>query len=306
VTYDVDAVDMKYLDFSDRALLARVYRPRGEGPFPLMVEVHGGAWCLDDRLHNASANEALAAQGIVVAAIDFRMPPVATYPGSIADVNYAIRWFKTRAAEFGSRPEFVGVVGSSSGGHQAMLVAMRPRDPRYSSHRLPAGSSEVDATVLCVVMCWPVIDPLGRYWYVKSLVPGGNPELESRRLVPNLPDAGGARPSLTFSQVIDCHERYWVTEESMAEGNPTMALERGENATLPPALYIQGDMDVAHPRPHLDRFVTAYRAAGGQVDLCIVEGESGNFILKDPSSAASQKAISAIGDFVQASAAHCG
>jgi acetyl esterase len=303
MTYDVDAVDMKYLDCSDGVLLARVYQPRGEGPFPLMVEVHGGAWCLDDRLHNAIFNEALAAHGIVVAAIDFRMPPVTTYPGSIADVNYAIRWFKTRAVQFGSRPEFVGVVGSSSGGHQAMLVAMRPRDPRYSSRRLPAGSSEVDATVLCVVMCWPVIDPLGRYRYVKSLVPGGSPDLERGQLAPNLPDASGARPPVTSSQLIDYHERYWVTEESMAEGNPTMALERGENVNLPPALYIQGDMDMFHPRPHLDRFVTAYRAAGGQVDLCLVGGESGNFILKDPSSAGSRKAISAIADFVQASAA---
>ena len=67
-------------------LLARLYQPIGAGPFPALVEVHGGAWASGDRLNNAPLDEALAKSGIVVLAIDFRMPPQFRYPASTADV----------------------------------------------------------------------------------------------------------------------------------------------------------------------------------------------------------------------------
>jgi hypothetical protein len=111
--------------------------------------------------------------GVVVAALDFRLPPVAAYPASLADFNYAIRWLKTRATDLHSRPDLVGVLGVSSGAHQAMLGGMRPHDPRYAAIPLPAGAPSVDASVRCVVLCWPVIDPLARYHYARKLKAGG-------------------------------------------------------------------------------------------------------------------------------------
>ncbi len=142
-TYEIDVQDIEYLRHGDKALLARLFKPRGAGPFPLMVELHGGAWCRGDRLGDTAINEPLAKSGVVVAALDFRMPPDAAYPGSFADINYAIRWLKTKAVELGSRPDMVGSMGNSSGAHQAMLGGMRPRDPRYAALPLPAGSPAV-------------------------------------------------------------------------------------------------------------------------------------------------------------------
>jgi len=211
---DIDIEDVEYVRHGDKPLLARLFKPRGTGPFPLIVELHGGAWCRGDRLNDTTINEPLAQSGVVVAALDFRMPPVAAYPASLADINYAIRWLKTRASELGSRPELVGVLGVSSGAHQAMLLGMRPRDPRYSAVPLHATAAAVDATVRCVVLCWPVIDPLARYRYAKKLKEGGKP-------YPDLVD-----------QVLPCHDEYWQTEEAMAEGNPVLALERGERVEL--------------------------------------------------------------------------
>src|SRR5213594_877982 len=143
--YDIDIADVEYLRHGDKPLLARLFKPRGSGPFPIMVELHGGAWVRGDRLNGNAAKEALARSGVVVAALDFRVPPVAPYPASLADINYGIRWFKTQAAQFGSRPDLVGSLGTSSGSHQAVLAAMRPRDLRYSAIPLPAGSAAVDA-----------------------------------------------------------------------------------------------------------------------------------------------------------------
>lgn len=279
-TYDIAVEDVEYVRHGDRPLLARLFKPRGQGPFPAIVEVHGGAWNLGDRLMDVAINEPLAKSGVVVAALDFRMPPEASYPASLADINYGIRWLKMRAREFGSRPDLVGTLGSSSGAHQAMLVGMRPHDPRYAALPLPAGAPPLDASVRCVVLCWPVIDPLARYHYAKKLKAGGQP-------YPDLVDL-----------VLPLHDKYWKTEEAMAEGNPVLALERGERVALPPVLYIQGTTDKAHPRVDLDRFVTQYRKAGGQVELELFEGEIEGFINRNPSSPASAQALEKIIEFV--------
>ena len=98
--YEVDERDVEYQRQAGKAWLARVYQPKGAGPFPTIIDVHGGAWHNGDRTNNAGVDRALAAKGVVVAALDFRQPPEAGYPASICDVNLALRWLKAHAAEF--------------------------------------------------------------------------------------------------------------------------------------------------------------------------------------------------------------
>src|SRR5207249_4419071 len=119
-------------------------------------------------------------------------------------------------------------------------TAMRPLDPRYRAVPL-ASAPAVAATLRCVIMTSPVIDPLGRYRYEKDVIAKGRPY------------------PVAADELLPCHDAYWKTEEAMAEGAPAGALERGEKVQLPPVLYLQGTDDHAHPRPHLDRFVAAYR-----------------------------------------------
>ncbi len=84
----------------------------------------------------------------------------------------------------------------------------------------------------------------------------------------------------------------------MDEGAPATALERGEKVEMPPVLYLQGTDDIAHPRPHLDRFVAAYRKAGGVVDLELFDGEGQGFIMRKAGSPASNRALEIINEFV--------
>ena len=273
-SHPVDISDIEYLRHDDKPLLATMFRPKGKGPFPLVVEVHGGAWCRGTRLNNKVIHETLARSGVVVAAVDFRMPPDAGYPGSIADVNYAVRYFKKRATDFGSDARRIGLLGTSSGGHIAMLAAMKPRDPRYAA--LPL-AGDFDATVGCVIMGWPVIDPLGRYQHAVRLKEGGDPDLANH--------------------VLGDHHKFWGTEEAMAEGSPTRALERGDAAELPPVLYVQGTADYNHPKADLDRFVAGYRARGGRVELHMIGGEKQLFIPQNPGSAGAQYALEKIVQF---------
>src|SRR5436853_335266 len=95
-TYEVDVTELEY----QPGQLATVYQPRGTGPFPAVLDVHGGAWTMGNRLNNANLDRWLAQHGVLVAAIDFRMPPGPGYPASIADMNLGTRWLKAHAAGY--------------------------------------------------------------------------------------------------------------------------------------------------------------------------------------------------------------
>ena len=114
--HDIVIEDVEYQRQGGHAMLARLYRPGGAGPFPAVLQVHGGAWVNKDRTDNDFISKALAESGIVVASIDFRMPPAAPHPGSAQDINLGIPWLKANAREFQGRPEWIGSWGTSSGG----------------------------------------------------------------------------------------------------------------------------------------------------------------------------------------------
>ena len=278
-TYDIDIADVEYLRHGDTPLLARLFKPRGSGPFPIMIELHGGAWVRGNRLNGDAANEALAKNGVIVAALDFRVPPEAPYPASLADIHYGIRWCKTQAAAWNGRPDRVGAMGTSSGAHQAMLLGMRPDDPRYAALSLPTGAAAVDGTLGCVILCSPVIDPLGRYHYAKGLRQDCTP------------------PPGLAERVVPMHDQYWQTEEAMAEAAPARILAGGERTALPPALCLRRSYEAGHPRPDNDEFVSEYRKAGGQIDLTIFE-EEGEGLLSDLSSPVGMQTLEQMTEFV--------
>src|ERR1700693_122945 len=165
--FEIEIRDLESQRHGGAPLLARLYRPIGTGAFPALVEVHGGAWASGDRLNNAPLHEALAQSGIGGRAIDSRIPPEHRYPASIADINLATRWLKAHAGEFGSRRDLVGGLGTSSGGHQLLLSALRPADSRYAALPLADAPGE-DARLPYLVLCWPISDPLARYRMVRD------------------------------------------------------------------------------------------------------------------------------------------
>src|SRR5215510_1707419 len=259
--YDVE--DVEYLRHGDKPLLARIFKPRGAGPFPAMVERHGGAWCMSDRFTEKLRHEYMASHGVVSIALDFRSGNEAPYPASVQDINYAVRWTKAHARELKTRPDLIGLSGQSSGGHLAMLVAMRPHDPRYTAIALPAGTPAQDASVRCVIMSWPVINPLSRYRHAKRHQASANP--------PEWPKA-----------IIPRQDAYWRNEANMEEGNPMLILERGEKVLTPPAIWFQGRGDLLHDYKDADgsfdgnepqRFVANYRKAGGEITLEYIDAD---------------------------------
>jgi acetyl esterase len=242
--FEVETSDVEYRRDQNGSWQATIYQPRGSGPFPALLDVHGGAWNRGSRANNQVIDQALAASGTVVAAVDFRLAPDHPYPGQVADVNYATRWLKAHASDFNADPASVGGIGSSSGGHTVMLSAMRPYDARYAALPLPGGH-QVDASMLYLLCAWPVLDPYARYLFAQ--------ETGEERLVAS-------------------SQAYFLDQETMREGNPQQILERGEKVELPPTLIVQGTADNNVPMSIPERFVEAFRAAGGEIELEIFPG----------------------------------
>ena len=266
---DFRANDLEYQRQDGHPLLARLYQPIGPGPFPAVLEVHGGAWTGGDRLNNVAIAKALAADGVVVLSIDFRMPPQARYPAAVADVNLGIRWLKANAEKFGSRADLVGGLGTSSGGHLLLLSALRPNDPRYA--KLPLADSSEDASLRFAIACWPVADPLKRYRVMQ--------------------ESGNAR-------LVAAHDAFWPSVADMEEGNPTLLLTRGETVATPPILIIQGTADNNLTLDMADCFATAYAQAGGTIEKEMFPGQPHAFIPNAPGAPYSVRALELIKGFV--------
>lgn len=250
--YEIKVWDVEYRRDPVRTLMARVYQPQGAGPFPVLLDVHGGAWNDQDRTANAPVDERLTTSGILVVAIDVRLASEAPYPASVADANYGIRWLKSKARAWNGDPETTGALGSSSGGHVLELCAMRPHDARYTMYPLPE-APHLDATLTYVVARSPISNPFARYEQAQKM--------QRANLIKN-------------------SKTYFNPWESIFEGNPQQILERGEAVILPPMFVLQGALDDNVLPAVQEHFVATYRAAGGAIDYEVYPGAEHRWIIQ--------------------------
>jgi acetyl esterase len=237
---------------ADRQLMARIYQPQGAGPFPTVLDLHGGAWRRKDRLAEEPMDRAIAASGVLVVAVDLRLSEEAPYPASVQVANYGVRWLESKAAEWNGDPSKIGVYGSSSGGHVAQLLGMRPRDARYNAIALPAASN-LDATVAYVATRSPISDPFARFQQAERMKREGM--IENSRI-------------------------YFNPWETIYEGNPQQILERREAVTMVPMLIMQGALDDNVLPAVQEKFATTYKAAGGVCELTVFEGSEHEWVAK--------------------------
>ncbi|MPS26182.1 MAG: alpha/beta hydrolase [Alcaligenaceae bacterium] len=261
-----DVQDLEFPALDGQALPGRLYRPRCNAPVPLLVDVHGGAWIRGNRLNNASMHEALADEGIATFALDFRMPSQAAAGVTFADVQAGLDWARGHADALGSRPEWVGGLGTSSGGHLLMLNALLGHAP---------GVARPDSSVPLpgyAIVCWPILDPLEHYRMARE-----------RQLAP----------------LLDAHHAFWPDEAAMERDNPQRIIERGDARHLPPVLLIQGTADATVDPLRADAFGEQYRRAGGAIDVLKYDDEPHMFITVEPDSPASLHAMDRIRQFAR-------
>jgi acetyl esterase/lipase len=253
-----------------RQLMARIYQPlsanAGAGPFPVVLDLHGGAWQRKDRKAEEPMDRAIASSGVLVVAIDMTISGEAPYPACIQDASYGIRWLKTRAKEWKGDASTLGLYGSSSGGHVAEMLMLRPNDARYNAIPLE-GAPNVDTSVLYVATRSPISDTFARY------------EQAVRKPNENLQKAS---------------KKFFDPWETIHEGNPIEILQRKEKVSMRPLLIMQGALDDNVLPAAQERFVNTFRAAGGDVTFKIFEGAVHEWVAEPgPQTTAAQEMVKA-------------
>ena len=249
--FDVKVSEVEYRRTkAGRQLMARVYEPVGTGPFPTVLDLHGGAWNAKDRKAEEPMDRAIAESGVLVVAVDLTLAPESPYPACVQDANYAVRWLKTKAASWNGNPAKIGLYGSSSGGHVAELLAMRPRDSRYNAIPLPE-ASKTDAAVAYVAMRSPISNTFARYENAEKLKRG---------------------------PMVGNNTKFFVPWDTIHESNPQEILDRHEPIAKVPFLIMQGALDDNVLPAVQERFAQSYKAAGGDIQYHLFEGCSHEWV----------------------------
>jgi acetyl esterase/lipase len=194
----------------------------------------------------------LAQRGWMIIAIDFRQAPAVRHPASSADIAAAIRWVRIHSASLNADPQRIGLIGSSSGGHLALLAAVRPvsaendKTPVYGPENRLTIRDDISTSVSCVVALWPVSDPAYRFRYARR---AGLEKLMSGTL------------------------SYFGDEKGMWDASIPRIVLSGETAHLPPILVVQPGEDSNIPQEMTLDLLKAWQARAGSVEYAYFPGQ---------------------------------
>lgn len=139
---------LTYVQYGNRCLQLDLYLPRAGGSHPLVVLVHGGGWRSGFRDEFAPMAVRLAQQGWAAATISYRLSGEAGYPAAIHDVQAAVRWLRSHAADYQLDSARFALAGGSAGGQIASLAGVTAQLPQFEAE--PAGSV-VSAAVQAII-----------------------------------------------------------------------------------------------------------------------------------------------------------
>jgi acetyl esterase/lipase len=137
-----------------RPLILDLYIPSASASQPLVLFIHGGGWVGGNTRHSGAladfpaALAALAAEGFVVASVEYRLAGEAPFPAALQDVRAALRYLKDNAANYRIDAGKVAVWGGSAGGQLAALAATSCGDQTLDPAPAPAGSECVQGAVV--------------------------------------------------------------------------------------------------------------------------------------------------------------
>ena len=271
VTQPDQGRDIVYAVVDGIELTCDVYFPASPGPRPAVITVHGGAWQGGDKKDHARIAEALAAHGYVVFCINYRLAPANLFPAAVEDVQCAVVWVREHAKAYGVDPGKIALLGTSAGGHLAVLGGLTA-STRVMSSVLPApwqpscGEQSADYRVQAVISCF---GPLDLAFHSQE-----NP---------------GTRRIVTTFLGEPCQQ----TPSLCAAANPMTYVSH----VAPPMLLIHGTLDDVVGYENSERFYHALSDAGGQVTLFPVEAGHG-FII-NTSTAKAGSALEAIYTFLE-------
>ena len=146
--------DVVYATPDGEPLKADIYRPTGEGPFPGVLCIHGGAWLFGGKTFMSTTPQKLAEAGYTAVSINYRLAPKYKFPAQIDDCRTALAWMRANAKQYKIDPKRLGAWGYSAGGHLAALLGVSDQGLKV----VVAGGTPCDLRG-----SWPS-DPLLAFW----------------------------------------------------------------------------------------------------------------------------------------------
>jgi acetyl esterase/lipase len=258
-----------------RPMVVDIYMPpKGQvaAPKPLILYIHGGGWIGGHTRHSgALANfpqvlASLAAEGFVVASLEYRLSGEAPFPAQLQDARAALRFLKGNAAKFGIDTSRTGIWGGSAGGHLSALTALSCGDASLDVAPAPAGSECVQAAAI---------------WYGVF------------DFAPMMARAGGDQAG---SKLLGCNGP--CAPEAVRRVSPVTYVD----AKDPPFLLIHGEGDKVVDVSQSRIAEAAMKAAGEPVESIYIAGVDHSFIGATPEQtrAATLRATNATFDFFHA------
>lgn len=140
--------DVAYANVSSAQKLD-LYLPGGEGPFPVVVLIHGGGFAMGDKSFSADSAQFLADNGIAAAAINYRLSGEAVFPAAVHDAKTAVRFLRSVSSEYNLDPDRIGAWGESAGANIASMLGTSNNDTFTEDTSLGHAeeSSRISATV---------------------------------------------------------------------------------------------------------------------------------------------------------------
>jgi len=231
----------------------------GRRPLPAVVFLHGEGWRAGTRQQMNHFIEGMARLGYVGVTPDYRLVPEARFPAQVEDCKAAIRWLRAHAAEYGVRPDRIGVVGFSAGGH---LAAMLGLTGKLDGLEGAGGNAEQSSEVQAVVSFFGPTDFSTRDWPA---------DLEREVIVPFLGGSWADRPDV------------------YRKASPISYV----SARAPPFLFLHGSDDKLVPVDQSTRLAARLDRLGVPARVIAFEGEGHGF-----SDAVNQKAMQRMLDFL--------
>jgi acetyl esterase/lipase len=243
--------DVAYVENGHERQRLDLYIPPGQGPRPVIVYIHGGAWTMGDKA-DAPPLEYLS-QGYALAALNYRLSQHALFPAQIEDCKAAVRWLRAHSARYGLDPDRLVAGGASAGGHLAALLGTTGDVTELDVGAHPDVSSRVRA----------VVDFFGPTDFL---------QMDAHRLPGGMVHDGADSPEsrLVGGPIQD-------NPEKVARANPITYVRPG----APPFLIVHGDRDPLVPHHQSELLASVLEDASVPVTLyTVVGGGHGGF--QDP------------------------
>ncbi len=238
--------DVVFATRGGRKLRLDFCRPEGDGPFPLVVCVHGGGWVKGHHHGFRKQIAWLAENGYAAATVEYRLAPKDKFPAQVHDVKAAVRFLRANAVRLRIDPERVGAWGASAGGYLVAMVGLAgPRDGLEGNGPHLDQSSRVQAVV---------------NWF------GG---LDFRTIRNSAVGTLALKLGFNGRDINGLMRDFLGTDDRAAEvvrqASPAVYADPQD----PPILTVQGERDVLVPVAEARRFHQALKHAGADSTLVV-------------------------------------